>query len=371
MPKRILYVHGVSEIGGAEKELLRLLERIDRTRYDPLAVCPPGGPLFDELERLKVSVYPMSLPAWRKLRDLPAIPQSVRSLARLIKELSIELVHVNDYWWGPLATLASKSAGVPCVVHIRQEIEPRRVNQYRLRTPRKLIAVSEGIRKVAVAAGVAPDRIAVLYSGVDRSESVDETKGDRKRIRERHGLSEEQLVIGTIANLFPRKGCEVLIAAVGEIAPRNPDLHCLIVGGGDRSYRDELNRLVRERGLNERVTFAGFQGEVPAYLAAMDVFVLPSLMEGFGIVLLEAMAAGRAVVASAVGGIPEIVEDRVTGFLVPPKDPHALAEKVQCRLDHPEVRGEMGDAGRKRVSERFSVERMVSEVERLYGELIG
>jgi glycosyltransferase involved in cell wall biosynthesis len=369
MLKRVLYLHGISEIGGAEKELLRLLERIDRSRFDPAVVCPSDGPLIGEVERLDVPVYPMRLPAWRKVRELPAIPRAVRALARLLKELHVDLVHVNDYWWGPIGDLASKASGIPCVVHIRQEIEPRRVKQYRLEKPRKLIAMSGSIRNVAVNAGVGPDRVEVLYSGIDPPRTAGEV--DRRRIREKHRLSEKQPVIGTVANLFPRKGYEYLIEATARIAGKIPDLHCLIVGEGDRRYGEALMELTRERSLEERVTFAGFQEEVSAYLAAMDLFVLPSVMEGFGIVLLEAMAAGRAVVATAVGGIPEVIEDRVTGFLVPPRDPAALAEKILFLLDHPEVREEMGEAGRIRVAERFSVDRMVDELERLYGELVG
>jgi glycosyltransferase involved in cell wall biosynthesis len=369
MPKRVLYVHGISEIGGAEKELLRLLERIDRSRFEPLAVCPPDGPLRHELERLKVPVHPMRLPAWRKLRDLPAIPGTIRALARVVKEQRVGLVHVNDYWWGPIGYLAAKRARIPCVVHIRQEIELRRVKQYRLEKPCRLIAVSHGIREVAVSAGIDPARIAVLYSGIDPLKKVD--KADRQRIRALHGLSEKQPVIGTVANLFPRKGCEYLIEATAEIAKKIPDIRCLIVGGeGDNRYCEALIGLVRERGLEERVIFAGFQDDVFSHLSAMDLFVLPSLMEGFGIVLIEAMAMEKPVVATEVGGVPEIVEDRVTGFLVPPRNAGALSGKILCLLENRRMAREFGRSGRARVLEHFTADRMVAALQSLYGELI-
>jgi glycosyltransferase involved in cell wall biosynthesis len=174
-----------------------------------------------------------------------------------------------------------------------------------------------------------------------------------------------------VANLFPRKGHEYLIEAVYRIAEEAPDARCLIVGTGDDRYGEMLARLTREKGLDGIVIFAGFQPDVSPYLAAFDLFVLPSVMEGFGIVLIEAMAMAKPVVATSVGGIPEVIDDGVTGFLVPPRDPESLVRKIRFLLAHPEVRAKMGEAGRLRVLARFSTERMIGELQRLYGELIG
>jgi glycosyltransferase involved in cell wall biosynthesis len=368
MRRRILYIHGISEIGGAEQDLLRLLERIDRQEFEPFVVCPPGGPLIKELEERKVQVYPINLPPWRQLKGIIRIPFAVRSLYKLMLELRINLVHVNDFWWGPVSYMASRMADVPCVVHIRQEIEPRRVRQYWFKKPHGMIAVSNRIRDVAVEAGVDPVKIKVIYSGIDPAVNANST--DRTRVREQYRLTSSQAVIGTVANLFPRKGYEYLIDALVPIQKKIHDIHCLIVGEGDAQYHQMILDRVESNGLKRNVTFTGFQREVPAHILAMDVFVLPSVMEGFGIVLLEAMAMEKPVVATTVGGIPEIVEDSVTGFLVPPRDSDGLAQKIIYLLENQMVRERLGKLGRKRVVELFTANRTVLQIQALYNELI-
>ena len=368
MSKRILYIHGICQIGGAEQDLLRLLKWIDHQQFEPIVVCPPMGPLIREVEQLKIQVYPMSLPSWRKLRGLLAIPFAAWSLFKLIKRLQINLVHVNDYWWGPIAYMASRMAHIPCIVHIRQEIEPCRVKQYWLQKPDRMIAVSNRIKNVAIESGVDPARITVIYSGIDTSLTV--SPDDGKKIREHYHLTVNQPVIGTVANLFPRKGYEYLIEALVEIRKKTPDIHCLIVGDGDIRYRTMLLDMVQRKGLRQVVTFTGFQEDVLTHISAMDIFVLPSLMEGFGIALLEAMAMGKPVVATDVGGIPEIMEDTVTGVLVPPRNSGALAQKIFQLLESPKLRGYLGSNGRTRVVERFSIDRMITQIKTLYGELV-
>lgn len=367
MPKRILYIHGVSEIGGAEKDLLRLLERFDRQRFEPFIVCPPDGQLVKKLEQLKVPVYPKSLPSWRKLKDTFALPFAAWFLFKLIRDLKINLVHANDYWWGPISYIASRMAQVPCVVHIRQEVESPRIKQYWFKKPAKMIAVSDRIRNVVVESGVDPTRVTVIYSGINTSLAVDPDAG--KKIREQYRLTDNQPVIGTVANLFQRKGYEYLISSIVEVRRKIPDLHCLIIGEGDPDYYALLTEMVQKQGLSRAITFTGFQSAVLAHIAAMDIFVLPSLMEGFGIVLLEAMMMGKPIVATNVGGIPEIVDNMVTGFLVPPRDSSALAQKILCLLESRNLREQLGRKGKSRVVELFSINRTVAQIETLYREL--
>jgi glycosyltransferase involved in cell wall biosynthesis len=367
-PKRILYIHGISAIGGAERDLLCLFERIDRQRFEPFVVCPPDGPLIREVKQLKVPVYPMSLPSWHKLKSTFFIPWAVWSLFKLIRDLKIDLVHVNEYWWGPISYIASRMAHVPCVVHIRQEIEPRRIKQYWFKKPDRMIAVSNHIRNVAIKSGVDPTHVVVIYSGINTSVTV--SPNDGKKVRQQYQLTASQPVIGTVASLFPRKGHEYLLEALVEIRKKIPDIHCLIIGEGDDRYRTMLLEMVQVHDLKQVVTFTGFQQEVLVHIATMDIFVLPSVLEGFGIVLLEAMAMGKPVVATTVGGISEVVEDQVTGLLVPPKDSGTLAKKILYLLKNLPIGEKLGLAGRARVLKCFSSERMVSQLQNLYLELI-
>lgn len=365
MPRRILFIHGLSKIGGAERDLLKLLQCIDRERWELSLVCPPG-PLAVEAMSLQVAVHPMTLPAWRKGRDAFLIPMAVWSLRKLIQRHRIDLVHVNDFWWVPPAYLAARKARVACVAHIRSQIEQKRVGQYWLGKPHRLVAVSHSIKEVVVKAGLNPSQILVVPSGMD----VPAALGPEERHRLRDSLHlPDQPLIGTVANLFPHKGLECLMDALVEVRKRVANIHCLLVGQGDERYRVSLLNIIGEQGLARTVTFVGFQKNVFPYIAALDIFVLPSKLEGLPISILEALAMAKPVVATAVGGIPEVIEDHITGLLVPPGNPAALAKGILYLLENPQVGEKLGCAGQARVRERFSVGRMVAQHERLYEDL--
>jgi glycosyltransferase involved in cell wall biosynthesis len=364
MPIKVLYAHGIQEIGGAETDLLAILQGLDRERIHPYVACPPQGAFIERLRSISVPAFPVSFPSWRKVKDVWRIPLAVRSLTALLKREQFDLVHINDYWWTPVVWLACWICRIPCLVHIRQQIEPRRVKQYWLTHPHRVLAICQEIRRVAIAGGVKPDRVQVVYSGLDLS--AKKAQVPRGVIRQRHGVPAGHLLIGTVANLFPRKGYEYLLAALSDVRARVPHIHCVIVGEGDAGYQHTLLNLVKDKNLDAVVTFAGFQSDVLEYMADFDVLVLPSILEGFGIVLLEGMAMGKPVVASRVGGIPEAVEDGVTGILVPPADSSKLADALVHLLEQPALRHSMGEAGRKRVETLFALKNTVQELEGIY-----
>ena len=368
MPVRVLYVHGVSEVGGAERDLLTLLAHLDRARFQPLVALPDRGPLFHLLRAQGVEVVVTPIPAWRKLKTVLLRGPALFTLRRLIRSRRVALVHVNDFWYIPLAQRAAAWAGVPSVAHVRQEIEPRRVHQYRMGSVVRLLTVSDQIRETALRAGLSPERVQTCYSGLDL-DRVPKT-ADGAGVRTRHGFDATTFLVGTVANLLPHKGHQHLIRAVSLASRELPRLGCLIVGEGGGGYRTELEALARDLGLAERVVFAGFQPDVYPYLAALDLFVLPSVREAFGIVLLEAMAMGRPVVATKVGGVPEVVEDGVTGVLVPPADPASLARAIVTLAEAPDQRRVLGEAGAMRVRERFHVARMARQVEAVYKDVL-
>jgi len=231
-----------------------------------------------------------------------------------------------------------------------------------------LLAVSENIRSVAIDAGVKPQRIQLAYSGIHLTCQFDAV--DTTSVRRQHHLKPDRPVIGSVASLFPRKGHEHLLEALVEVRKEIPDIYCFIVGEGDHRYQEKLHEIVQVRGLQTCVTFSGFQKNVMEYVAAFDVFVLPSVLEGFGIVLLEAMALKKPIVASRVGGIPEVVEDGVTGLLVPPGDPKSLARALVRLLRDPPTRFRMGQAGRQRLETYFTLEQTMAKLQGLYRSLV-
>jgi glycosyltransferase involved in cell wall biosynthesis len=175
-------------------------------------------------------------------------------------------------------------------------------------------------------------------------------------------------LLGLVARLHRQKGLGDLLAAVAWVRERVPDVRLLLIGEGE--LRDELEAQARALGLSGAVIFAGIRTDVAEIVAALDIFVLPSLWEGTSNAVLEAMAAGLPIVATAVGGTPEVVVDGVTGLLVPPRDPSALAGALVTLLQDADLRHRMGRAGRERVKQYFSLERMVRRTEALYEELL-
>ena len=359
---RILYVHGVTEIGGAERDLLTWLENFDRTRFHPYVVCAGAGLLTAALQNLKIPFAILSLPAWRKFFHLLRQPFALLQLIRLIRHWQIDVLHVNDYWWAPHGVLTGYLTGRPCLIHVRQEIEPRKISKYWLNKADLIIPVSQSIGNVILNAGVPSENIQVLLSGIVSKSgkfpsSTAETFATLKKVK-------GQPVIGTVANLFPRKGLEYLIEALAILKKTFPHSFLVIVGKGDGEYEQQLLKQVKDLGLTKHVLFAGFQDHPEMFISHFDIFVLPSVLEGFGIVLLEAMSLGKPIVASKVGGIPEIVQQHKTGLLVKPADVEDLSQGILALAKDPEKRIRMGKAGKKRLETHFTLQRMM---ERLYG----
>ena len=367
---RILYVHGIGSIGGAERDLLALLSRLDRRIWHPTVACPGTGPLREVALAQNVPTYPVNLPPWRKVASLVSRYAAVHRLRKLLADVQPALVHVNDLWWVPhtVRAVAGLSHRIPIIAHVRQETQPRKVSQYALDQVDYVVAVSHQVEQGMLTGGVSPNRARTHYSGVDCSALVSsEWNHD---IRAQHGVPREALLLGTIANLLPLKGYEVMLDAFPAILAAIPAAHYLIIGGGGAEYCARLKAIAVERGIAERVHFAGFQESVASYLSAMDLYIHPSLKEAFGLAVVEAMAMGKAVVATTVGGLPEVVAEGETGLLVPPGDVESLAATVVSLLEDRVRREQMGLCGRIRVHERFSLDASVMHMEQLYGEVL-
>jgi glycosyltransferase involved in cell wall biosynthesis len=232
-----------------------------------------------------------------------------------------------------------------------------------------VVAVSHQVEQVVLTGGVSSHCVGTHYSGVDCSiMASSEWSHD---IRAQHGVPREALLLGTVANLLPLKGYEVMLDALPAILSAMPAVRYLIIGGGEAEYGARLKTMAVERGIAERVHFAGFQDSVASYLSALDLYVHPSLKEAFGLAVVEAMAMGKAVVATTTGGLPEVVAQGETGLLVPPGDAESLAAAVVSLLEDKVRREQMGRKGRARAQERFSLDASVSHMEQLYGEVLG
>jgi glycosyltransferase involved in cell wall biosynthesis len=231
-----------------------------------------------------------------------------------------------------------------------------------------IIAISDHIARFTVSRGVRyPSRVRRVYHGLEPL-VTQALEREGQLIRGELGIGPADFLVGNVGRLALQKGQRHLIGAMPLLLERVPRAHAIIAGGGD--LEDYLRDLSVDVGVADRVHVLGPRRDVPALMHAIDVFAMPSIWEGFGLVLLEAMAAGRPIVASRVATIPEVVVDGETGLLVPPGDPVALAEAL-AELAHDAGRArQLGEAGRQRLRQRFSIEKMVGDTELLYRELV-
>ena len=215
--------------------------------------------------------------------------------------------------------------------------------------------------------GIKSDRVEVVYNGID-VHSYRVNKGIRDRIRKDFGIGETQPVIGAIGNLSPVKGHTYFLRAAALIKKEIPGVKLLIAGRG--SLLDDLKKESVALGLEHNVIFLGYRGDIPALLQAIDIFILSSISEGLPLSLLEAMACERPVVATNVGGIPEVMNDGETGFLVAARDPDALGDRVLNLLKNNALAGQFGEAGRARVKRDFEIEGMIQRYHELYEKVM-
>ena len=372
MKAKILYVIDNLEFGGGERVFAQLAKAL-KDRYEILFACQPGGLLDERLKELGVLIQPLD---FRRQVSLSRII----SLFRIIRKERVHVVHSMGARADFYARIAARLAGAPVAIStIAMFVEGYDVPLFKralygaaIRLSERLcdgfIAVSDAVRKVLVKGHRIPEeKVVTIYNSGVELDTFSPQDQDGLRLRRELGLDPEAPVVGTIGRLVYQKAHDVLLQAASLVVKAVPDAQFLIVGEGP--LRPALERMVQELGL-ERCRFAGFRKDIPNLLSIMDVFVLSSILEGFPQVLLESLAAARPVVATRIDGVTEVIQHGTTGLLVPPRDPHALADAIISLLKDQGLARRLGEAGRKLVEERFAISRMVEEVDRFYTILL-
>ncbi|MFH1929184.1 MAG: glycosyltransferase [Chloroflexota bacterium] len=404
---RILYIEPASTPGGSVVSLYYLVRGMDRSRYQPVVLLSPDNPWVGRFRALGVEVlaqnvyqrpgdtvaikrakqtmvsrglqrgrwgqrlYHFAGFCWRALRQ--TWPQS-RAIARLVRQERIDLVHTN---WrigcDRPGIIGARLAGVPCVAHMRAFEQLNGFDRALTRSVAAFICISRALEENLRAQGAHMRESVVVYNGLDPADLV--AAADAAQVKGEFGFDPEAPVVAVVGRLDRWKGQDYFIEAMSQVVRDVPEVRALIVGDPEPyclDYFEELKSLVESFGLSGRVVFAGHRSDVPRLMRAFTVLVHSSSEpEPFGRVIIEGMAVGLPVVATRAGAVPEIIEDGVSGILVSPRDPNAMAEAVISLLRDPQRVSNMGKAARRRVEELFTVRQYVAGVEQVYQQVLG
>ena len=299
---------------------------------------------------------------------------------RIIKKYNPIIVHTHSSKAGLMGRLAAKLAGAPIIVHTPHGhvffgyFGPFKTKLFIIfeklasRITDKIVALTNREKKDHILFKIAEeDKFSVIYSGIELNILKESSSEEKQNLKKELGIPENSLIVGTAGRLVPVKGPEFLVKASKYIISKYPDTYFMFTGDGP--LEQDLKRKALEMGISDNIIFLGWRDDLVKIISIYDIFVLPSLNEGMGRVLVEAMALGKSIVASNVGGIPDLVIHGKNGFLVPPKNPKQLAKYIQVLLEDKDKREKMGLAG-KEMAYNFTSERMVEKIANLYKKLL-
>lgn len=400
---KIAFISHASNLYGAPRSLLLLLEKMDLGKYNPFVICPSNGLLIDRIRALGIPTYIVYRDPlfYRRIKNtilikvkngksqviLTGLKRAAKCVFRVIYILKLflflhkqkpVLVYVNTIAHAS-PIIVSKILFIPILVHVRESSTYLTYNsvlgKLRLFTilnfPNRFICVSEATKKLLVEKGVPSQKITVAYNGVDLGE-FKPSKKMRQRKRNELKLSNETVVVGFIGQLIPRKGIENFIEAASIVHKQKEDCKFIIIGGPTDSYyfKSNILSLYHMYKLEDRLIFIGFKEDVMSYFSAIDIFTNTSKEEPFARVNLEAMAMGKPVIATNVGGNPEAIVDGKTGYIVPVGDSQSLAEKILELVNDKDLRESFGRAARKRVEKFFTIDHYYQNIKAVLDHLI-
>jgi len=366
---RIIHVNGEKGFSGGEDQTFHLMEYLREVGDTNILVGRRGGAAAAEARRRGFETHELAM---RNSLDVAAI----FALRRLFRRLRPQVIHMHTSRAHVLGAWAARGLGCPARVATRRMDYPLRRNPFTRflygSGVDRVVAISRAVREEVLKLGLSREKVALVPDGVEveRFRGISEQGEEEKEAaRELWGLAAGSPAVGSIGSLHRRKGQDLLVEAVALLSGRGVECSLLVAGAGPRE--EELRHLVAARGVEERVSFLGHVTPPERLYRALDIFCMPSRKEGLGVAALEAMAAGLPVVAAAVGGLAESVEEGRTGLLVPPDDPARLAAALERLLADGELRRELGARGVRRVGERYSSRAMGGGNRSIYQELLG
>ncbi|MCX7918583.1 MAG: glycosyltransferase family 4 protein [bacterium] len=385
--KRILYINHVGKISGAERVLLNLLSHLDRAKFEPVVIAPSDGTLLSEITKLGIKTYPIKIPllvrSYNPIRLILYIPNFWKTTAQLktmIQKEKIDLLHANSFTAMLYSGFAAKLMHRPIIWHMHDIVTPCWFNRQFIgfagRLATRIIAVSNAVKTRLIELGVSRDKCTVIYNGMDCLQAKQLSQEIIQKTKSKLNIPPDAIVISMFGQIAQWKGQHIFISAVKKLISRTQiPVKFLIVGDiiqeRERGYKQCLEQLVKQLDLQSVVIFTGYRTDISILMQMTDIIVHSSIMpDPLPTVLFEAMLYWKPVVASNVGGVPEIVVDNETGILVPPNDVEALATAIQTLLNCPELRKIFGEQGRNRLEQHFNIQQNVAAIETCYRQLL-
>lgn len=362
----ILHIYQNSKIGGVQQQLLSLLKAYNRERFNPIFCClGPKEEIGKEIEGTGIEFIPLN-----KLRYNRFSPGIVLELHRLMKKKQIHVVRTHRYRSNLYGRLAAFLAGVPVIIasvhdNYRTDKRPKRriMNRILSKITDKIVAVSEDVKEDIMRYDrIDPSKIEVIPNGIDVERFNPEK--NTTDIRKEFSLEEDDIVIGFIGRIVTAKGLEYLLDALPYLKGEFKSIKFLIVGEG--SLVEELKERAKKNNIFDNILFTGKRRDIPEILASINIFVMPSIAEGFPNALLEAMAMGKPIVTTEVGGIPEIVKNGFNGLLVPPRDTVSLSKAIKELISNDRLAAKLGQAARDLVHDNLSIKAIAQKWQSLY-----
>jgi glycosyltransferase involved in cell wall biosynthesis len=385
---KILFYNHTSEVSGAERVLLLILSRLNRSRFEAVLMCPPAGQLQKEAKALKVHCADVQQLEARftgkigaLIRYFASFVSTMRQVRTRTREHEPELIHANSVRAGLVVSAATVGLGIPIVWHVHDLLP-----QHPLSTCIRLFALLRPPLRIVVVANAAADRfkgkllrrfpqrvkLAVVYNAIAAAKP--NTTSTNVSIRRELRVRNSDRLIGIVGNLSPVKGQLELIRAFAKARKRIPNVALLIVGSalfnrGD-GYQKQLSAEVRALGLDNYVRFLGQRNDVPAIMGALDLLAMNSRSEAFPLVALEGMAAGVPVLATAVGGLPELITHEKNGWLAPLGDEERLVDGIASLLEQRDLSASIATSARQHVTRKFPVHKFMTHIEAIYTDAV-
>jgi glycosyltransferase involved in cell wall biosynthesis len=360
--KKVIHVLTDTNIGGAGRYLFNLISGWSHSRYELIVVCPGGGELERQLRKMGVNLYTVNG------GESSFKVEHVKTLCEIISKQKADIVHTHASLSG---RIAGKLLGSKVVItrhgisRVNKGLIGRNMTRFISRVlTDKMIAISRAVKINLIETGVPAHMIQIIYNGIDLSKF----ESANPILRVQFNIPQSIPVLGMVARLVPEKGCDVALKAMQAVLKEIPEALMVIIGDGP--LKQHLEDLCSELNIQDSVVFLGYQEHVENLVADFDVFLMPSITEGLGLALLEAMSLSKPVIASETGGIPEVVKNGISGILVPPGDENALTQATVSVINSEEYARDLGRAAKDTVFRKFSSKHMADKTMDIYDQIL-